>query len=212
MQPHEFREDLRRARDLLQDIIGEKVCSFRAPSFSVVRRSLWALEILVEEGFETDSSIFPTRHHRYGMRDAIPELHGIRTPAGVLIEFPLSVYRFAGWNVPIAGGGYFRLFPLWWTIGCLRHLNRALRPFVFYLHPWEIDPRQPRLPAGTAVSRLRHRINLAATEGKFRQLLGSFRFAPVRDVVNHVTTQAGDLFPQAVVRETEGELSLHPVV
>ncbi len=142
----------------------------RAASFSITRQSLWALEILVEEGFSVDSSVFPIRHDRYGIPDAQPGLHRIATPAGPIWEFPPSVARFAGMNVPVGGGGYFRLFPLWWTAYCLRRINRVeRRPVMFYVHPWELDPGQPRIRcpfAPVAVPPLREPCEKRAKTGR----------------------------------------------
>lgn len=176
LSPEEFREDLKRSRGVLQDIIGKPVTTFRAPSFSITKRSLWALEILVEEGFTTDSSIFPVRHGRYGIPDAPCQPYSLDLPAGRLWEFPVTVYRVGKLtNVPVAGGGYFRLFPLAMTIQLLRQVNaKQGRPFVFYLHPWELDPQQPRLNAGSRLQRFRHYVNLSTTEAKLVRLLEKF--------------------------------------
>jgi len=180
--PEEFRSDLRRSRDVLQNIIAKPVTAYRAPSFSITARSLWALDILAEEGFEVDSSVFPVRHHRYGIPGAgtEPYLHECRT--GSLWEFPMTVARVAGISLPVSGGGYFRLYPYRFTSRLLRHENQSNRPFVFYLHPWEIDPQQPRLMHSSRWTRLRHYVNLHSTEAKFRQLLGEFSFTRL-DVV-----------------------------
>jgi polysaccharide deacetylase family protein (PEP-CTERM system associated) len=184
MSPAEFRRDLTQSRDVIQDTIGVPVTVYRAPSFSITRKSLWALEILVEEGFRLDSSIFPIYHDRYGIADAPQMLHAVQTPSGPLWEFPPSVFSIARWNMPVSGGGYFRLYPLAWTSYCLAHINRAGgRPFVFYLHPWELDPRQPRLRAGSRLSRFRHYVNLSTTERKLNRLLKTFQFAPLGKVV-----------------------------
>ncbi len=184
MTPDEFREDLVRVRDLLQDATGAEVVSYRAPSFSITRDSLWALPILVEEGFRIDSSVFPIRHDRYGMPDAPAEIHRIDTAAGPIWEFPMSIRRFAWMNVPVSGGGYFRLYPLWWSLRGLRGVNARGRPFVFYVHPWEIDPGQPRIAGAARLSRLRHYLNLRSTERRLEGLLGAFAFAPLREVVD----------------------------
>ena len=182
--PGDFRDDLRRSRDVLEDAIGARVTSHRAPSFSITARSLWALEILVEEGFSVDSSIFPIRHDRYGIPHAPRRLHRLATPAGGLWEFPPSVARLARMNLPVSGGGYFRLCPLFWTNYCLGRINRHERqPFVFYVHPWEIDPGQPRVPARSKLSRFRHYVGLEKNEGKLDRLLAKFRFGRVSDVV-----------------------------
>jgi polysaccharide deacetylase family protein (PEP-CTERM system associated) len=128
----EFREDLVRSRDVLEQIIGQRVTAYRAPSFSITKDSLWALDILASEGFLSDSSIYPIYHDRYGIPDAQPGLHRIATRAGDLWEFPASVRRVAGMNVPVSGGGYFRLYPLWLTRRALKNINHVVkRPFVF---------------------------------------------------------------------------------
>ncbi|MCC7087146.1 MAG: DUF3473 domain-containing protein [Pirellulales bacterium] len=178
--PAEFREDLRRSRDVLEDILGVAVTLFRAPSFSITAQSLWALEVLVEEGFQADSSIFPVRRGRYGIVGAPQCLYRLQTKSGPICEFPPSVLRIAGKNVPVCGGGYFRLYPGLVTHTCLARFNRQhAMPFVFYLHPWEIDPQQPRLGVGTAINRLRHYVNLRRTEKKFNNLLERFQFGTV---------------------------------
>jgi len=169
---------------VLQNAIGEPVTAYRAPSFSITKRSLWALEILAEEGFCVDSSVFPIYHDRYGIPGADPRLHRIDTKCGPLWEFPAAVVRLSGMNVPVGGGGYFRLYPLRWSIFCLKRINRVGRePFVFFVHPWEIDPKQPRIPAASRKSRLRHYLNLNKNEKKLDALLESFRFGPLGDVV-----------------------------
>lgn len=182
--PEEFREDLRRAKQAVEDASGMRVVAYRAPSFSVTRQSLWALEILVEEGFEIDSSIFPTTHDRYGMPDAEPNLHQIATPAGKIWEFPLAIHRLGRWNLPISGGGYFRLFPFGISRRCLEKVNFAGRPFAFYIHPWEIDPQQPRIRRASHMSRFRHYVNLKTTERKLEKLLARFRFGTISNVVS----------------------------
>ncbi|MFO0817942.1 MAG: XrtA system polysaccharide deacetylase [Pirellulales bacterium] len=182
--PDEFREDLRRSRDVLEDITGQRVTCYRAPSFSITRDSLWSLEILIEEGFEVDSSVYPIYHDRYGIPNAQRWLHQLATPSGTLWEFPPSVVRRAGVNLPVSGGGYFRLYPLQWTDLCLRAINaRHGQPFMFYIHPWEIDPKQPRLKAGDRIARWRHYLNLNTTEGKLASLLSRFPFTTMKEVV-----------------------------
>jgi len=198
LTPSALRDDLRRARDQLQELIAQPVVSYRAPSFSITERSRWALEILVEEGFQFDSSIFPVRHDRYGMPGAPRQIHPIDTPAGRLWEFPLAVARVAGCSVPVGGGGYFRLYPYALTRRWLRAINgRSNRPFVFYIHPWEIDPDQPRLASAPRLARLRHYVNLSTTEGKLRRLLHDFEFAPLADVMRAIATDAPVCTPAA---------------
>ena len=182
--PQAFREDLRQSRNVIEDAIGQQVTAHRAPSFSITKRSFWALDILVQEGFRIDSSIFPTYHDRYGIPDAEAKLHQIKTASGTLWEFPLSVVQFGRLNFPVGGGGYFRLYPLAFTLACLARINRrSQQPFVFYVHPWEVDPGQPRLRAGSRISRFRHYVNLSRTEAKLNELLQKFRFGRLCDVV-----------------------------
>jgi len=189
--PEQFRSDLQQSRDVLADTIGEPVTAYRAPSFSITKRSLWALDILVEEGFLFDSSIFPVYHDRYGIPDAKPTIHRIATSAGPLWEFPPSVIRFARLNVPICGGGYFRLYPLKLTLRVLSSANRKSgRPFVFYIHPWELDPEQPRLRAGSRLSRARHYLNLASTEKKLGIVLDQYPFGRLCDVAGEEQSPA----------------------
>jgi polysaccharide deacetylase family protein (PEP-CTERM system associated) len=181
--PEEFRQDVRKSKQLLEDIIGVPVIGYRAPTYSITEKSLWALDILIEEGFKYDSSIFPTRHDRYGIPDAERFPHVLHRPAGEIIEFPPSTIQFGSTNIPISGGGYFRLLPyslfkLGWQI---LH-RRESKPAIFFLHPWEVDPEQPVVP-GTKLNIWRHRVNLKRTEGRLNQLLNDFSFAPVRQVL-----------------------------
>ncbi len=179
----EFRADVRRSRRLLEDLVGEAVTCYRAPSFSITNRSLWALDVLVEEGYRVDASIFPIYHDRYGIPDANPRIHEIATRAGMLREFPPTTHCVARCRVPVSGGGYFRLMPVRFTAYCLSKTNARGEPFIFYVHPWELDPGQPRLPIRSRVSRFRHYVNLAHTGRKLEDLLGRFRFGRVSDVV-----------------------------
>ncbi len=182
--PDEFRQDVQQARDVLQDALGQPVTTYRAPSFSITRRSLWAFDILAEEGFTIDSSVFPTRHDRYGIPDAEPGIHQVATPSGTLREFPPAVAWWGPLKLPVSGGGYFRLYPVGLSLRLLAKINRRYgRPFVFYVHPWEIDPEQPRIAVRKRLSRARHYLNLASTENKLESLLKRFRFAPVEEVV-----------------------------
>jgi polysaccharide deacetylase family protein (PEP-CTERM system associated) len=180
--PEEFREETIRSKSLLEDIIGAKVQGYRAASYSIVHKSLWALDTLVELGFAYDSSIFPVHHDRYGIPDAERVPHRISTPGKQsIVEWPLSTARVLGFKLPVSGGGYFRLLPYWLTSWGLNSINqREQRPFIFYLHPWEIDPGQPRVSAGW-LSRFRHYTNLEKCEGRLRRLLGEFRFGTARD-------------------------------
>ena len=184
--PDEFREDVRRAKLTIEDLAGQRVCGYRAPSYSITKRSLWALDVLVEEGYTYDASIFPIRHDRYGIPDAPRHTHALARNAGSLTETPPSTVRLGSMNLPVAGGGYFRILPYWWTSWGIRRINRHEgKPAIFYLHPWEIDPDQPRLAAG-AVSRFRHYRNLNKTESRLRRLLSEFRFAPIAALLGTV--------------------------
>ncbi|MGE3507409.1 MAG: XrtA system polysaccharide deacetylase [Vicinamibacterales bacterium] len=184
MTPVAFREDLRRAKAAIEGAAGVRVVGYRAPSYSIVERSRWALDILAEEGYRYDASIYPIRHDRYGIPDAPRHFHRIASSLGPIWEVPGSTVRFRGVNLPVAGGGYFRILPYAWTRWGIRHLNEVeSRPAVFYLHPWEIDPDQPRL-RGSAVSRARHYFNLHRTEDRLRRLLDEFRFAPVVEALD----------------------------
>lgn len=185
--PEEFRDDLRRSRDAIEGAIDHRVVAYRAPSFSITRQSRWALDILAEEGFQVDSSIFPTRHPLYGIPGAEPSIHRIDTSAGPLWEFPPAVIRFVRMNLPVSGGGYFRLYPVRWSVRWLASLNRKHgRPFVFYIHPWELDPGQPRIQAGSRWLRAKHYLNLASTEKRLEVLLERFRFGRLGEVVGAV--------------------------
>jgi len=182
--PDRFREETRRSKRVLEDITGRRVAGYRAASYSITPKSLWALDILIEEGFLYDSSIFPIYHDRYGMPSYHRYGHVLTVQGkGQLIEVPLSTVRLASVNIPIAGGGYLRLFPYAFTRWAIRHLNDIERqPAVVYLHPWEVDPQQPRLGA-RGVSRLRHYLNLDKTEWRLIRLLHDFRFGPLCDVI-----------------------------
>lgn len=181
--PEEFRDDLRRSIQILEDGGGRKVIAYRAPSFSITRRSLWALDVLAEEGIQIDSSIFPVRHDNYGVPDAPRVPYLIPRHAGELVEFPPTVVQRLGWNVPASGGGYFRLYPFWLTRRLLRSIAHEQRQsFMFYIHPWEVDPEQPRIAAPWR-SRFRHYQNLGTTLHKLHRLLQTFSFGTVSDVL-----------------------------
>ena len=186
--PDKFRHDVRTSKALLEDICGERVNGYRAPSYSITKKSLWALDILVEEGFTYDSSIFPVIHDTYGISDALRFPNSIRCGSGTIREFPLTTLpvRIAGreYRLPIAGGGYLRLFPARLIGQWINKINRREKqPAVLYFHPWEIDPGQPRIKA-CLKSRFRHYLNLHKTEGKVRDLLTEFRFGTMNEVLD----------------------------
>lgn len=182
--PDVFARETRDSKALLEDIVGAPVHGYRAASWSITRQSLWALDIVHELGFEYDSSIFPVHHDVYGIPGAPRRPGVIDTPSGGrLVEFPPSTTRILGLRVPVAGGGYFRLLPYWLTRHGLRKINRDERQaFIFYLHPWEVDPDQPRIEAGW-LSRFRHYTNLRRTQQRLRRLVGEFQFTTVRNVL-----------------------------
>jgi polysaccharide deacetylase family protein (PEP-CTERM system associated) len=181
----EFRGETRKSKALLEDLTGKQVQGYRAASFSIVKSSLWALDELIDAGFSYDSSVFPIQHDNYGMPDAALEPYEIVAPSGrKIVEFPMSIVNWGKLKLPVSGGGYFRIFPYWFTRKSLARINeREQRPFVFYLHPWEIDPGQPRI-AASLKSRLRHYTNLSRCEARLGRLLDEFAFAPMREVLS----------------------------
>jgi polysaccharide deacetylase family protein (PEP-CTERM system associated) len=179
-----FRDETIRSRRILQDASGQPVAGYRAASFSIGRRNLWALDILAEAGFLYDSSIFPVRHDRYGMPGASRRIHRLATPSGhTLIEVPPSCLAWRRWTLPICGGGYLRLYPAALTFWSIRHFNRReARPAIVYVHPWEFDPDQPRLRA-PMLTRFRHYTGLHTTETKLRNMMARYSFGPLREVI-----------------------------
>ncbi len=181
--PELFREETIRSKQLLEDITGNVVNGYRAASYSITKKSLWALDILAEAGFKYDSSIFPVRHDNYGIPGSATEAYVVETKKGhKIIEYPLSTYKFLGQILPVAGGGYFRLYPYWLSRYFYKNINKTSKPFVFYIHPWEIDPAQPRIKASW-FSEFRHYNNLVKCENRFTQLLGEFSFSTMEDIL-----------------------------
>jgi polysaccharide deacetylase family protein (PEP-CTERM system associated) len=181
LSPGEFREDTQRAKDVLEQASGASICGYRAPSFSITKESLWAFDILAELGFTYDSSVFPVSHDVYGMPDAPRSPFVVKTPAGAVVEYPMATFRLAGSrNLPVGGGGYLRIFPYWYTDLGVRRAWRDGVPVVSYIHPWEVDPDQPRL-TGPLKSRLRHYTNLSRTEERWRKLVRLGPFSSFRD-------------------------------
>lgn len=177
LNPQQFREDARRAKSLLEDLTGTRVIGYRAPNFTIVEQTRWALDVLKEEGFVYDSSVFPlTWHDRYGFRSCGT------TPFewdNGLIEVPIAVSRISGLSLPVGGGGYFRLMPYLYFRTLLARTNRQGNAFTFYLHPWEFDPSQPRVQGVRLQHRFRHYVNLARTAPRLRRLLDDFEFEPI---------------------------------
>jgi len=181
LTPEEFRADTLRAKTVIEQSAGVAVRGYRAPSYSIVTRSLWALDVLAELGFSYDSSIFPVHHDVYGIPDAPRAPFRLVTGSGPIVEYPITTFRLRGaGNFPVGGGGYLRLLPFWYTrLGVRRAWSQAL-PLIAYIHPWEIDPGQPRL-SGRLKSRVRHYTNLSATVGKLKQLFNMASFTTFRD-------------------------------
>lgn len=188
-----FRQDIRRSKGILEDQIGMTVLGYRAPSYSITRQTDWAFDELLEAGFQYDSSIFPIKHDFYGISDwprfsgyaVKKEKHWIASQSPqdgekAIREIPITTLRMGQRNLPIAGGGYFRLLPYNVTRWGLERINqREQQPFVFYLHPWEFDPQQPRMAGAGFKSKIRHYSNLNRTERRFRRLLTDFSFQPI---------------------------------
>ena len=177
-----FFEDITRAKKLLEDLGGQAVIGYRAPSFSIGEKNLWALDTLGEAGYQYSSSIYPIRHDHYGMPNA-PRFAFRPDTAKSFIELPATTIRFFDRNLPAAGGGYFRLLPYQISRWSIRRVNaKDQQPCIFYCHPWEIDPEQPR-PTGMALkTRFRHYVNLGRMEPRLRSLLKDFRWGRVDDV------------------------------
>jgi polysaccharide deacetylase family protein (PEP-CTERM system associated) len=181
-----FRNYVRRAKQLLEDLTGKPVWGYRATSFSIVRETLWALDILRESGFVYDASMFPVKHDIYGI-DGFPRFPFVLENG--LVEIPASTLRLVGKNIPIAGGGYFRLYPYLVTQTGIRRINRFGYPAVVYLHPWELDPGCPRVPQADGLTRFRQYVNLGRTKARLARLLTDFNFMPIIDYVRQ-----GDFF------------------
>ncbi|HZF27064.1 MAG TPA: XrtA system polysaccharide deacetylase [Steroidobacteraceae bacterium] len=175
MTPAQLRADLSRTKGLLEDVVGKPVLGYRAPSYSIGRHNLWALDVLAETGHIYSSSIYPVRHDLYGM----PEAPRFAYPAaaGGIVEIPPTTVELFGQNFPCSGGGYFRLLPYRWSRWALQRVNtRDRQPCIFYMHPWEIDALQPRVARAGLRSRFRHYVNLRLMEPRITRLLRDFQW------------------------------------
>ncbi|MBN1464821.1 DUF3473 domain-containing protein [candidate division KSB1 bacterium] len=187
MSPKEFEQDLSLSLKLLRDVATVPIHSYRAPSFSINYNSLWAFEILKDHGIDVDSSLFPVKHDLYGGIQSPKEFFYVSlNGSGNLVECPLATRRVADRSFPIAGGGYLRMFPLWFLEKSIKVINDAGRPAVIYFHPWEIDQFQPRVPA-KMMDRFLHYNNIDQTEEKLCALLAKFPFSKLQDVIDKTT-------------------------
>ena len=183
--PDDFREETRKGKQIVEDAAGGAVTGYRAASFSITRRNLWALDILAELGFEYDSSLFPVHHDNYGVPGMPRSIYRLRTPSGAtLIEMPPATVRWAGMVLPAGGGGYLRILPAAYTRWALRRVEkRDGMPAVVYLHPWEVDPQQPRIEGAPLKSRLRHYTGLHKMEPRLADLMRRHTFGTMREVL-----------------------------
>jgi len=186
--PAAFEHDVSTALERIRRVYSGDVLGYRAPSFSVREDTLWSLEILKKLGFRYDSSVFPFRRQRYGIAKA-PRAPYEAIPG--LFEFPMSTVSLFGRALPVAGGGYFRLYPSWLTRWAMRRINAEGRPAIVYVHPWELDPDQPRL-RGSWGNVFRHRVNLSRTASRLDALCREFDFAPIRDVLALEAAKRGE--------------------
>ena len=180
LSPEAFRADLSRAKALLEDLGGQPVLGYRAPSFSIGKSNLWAFDVLAETGHRYSSSVYPIQHDHYGMPDSPRFAYPVREG---LLEVPVTTLRMAGRNWPSSGGGYFRLLPYALSRWLIEQVNnRDNQSAVFYFHPWEIDTEQPRIPGIDAKTRFRHYVNIPRTEGRIAQLLQDFSWGRMDEI------------------------------
>jgi polysaccharide deacetylase family protein (PEP-CTERM system associated) len=194
MTPATFREDIRQSKDALEQVIGKEVVGYRAPTFSIMRETAWALDVLAEAGCAYDSSIYPVRHDRYGVPGAPRGPFMAKGQEREILELPPATLRLFGVNAPMGGGGYFRLFPLWMTRWALRQTQRCCQPAVamLYFHPWEFDMEQKRLPLGR-MSGFRTYVGIGRTRQRLDSLLGRQDFARAIDVATQLAPKLGSL-------------------
>lgn len=186
LTPRTFRDDLRRARGRIEDALGVAVRGYRAPTFSITRRTAWALDVLIDEGFCYDASIFPIHHDRYGVPGAPDGPFLAAGPSGrTIVEFPPLTVAAPGVRIPVGGGGYLRLLPGALVAGAFRRAAARGRPAMLYVHPWELDPEQPRLPAGPLAS-WRHRVGMRSVAAKLERILADVRFDTARRVIERL--------------------------
>lgn len=185
-EPEVFKAEITRAISFLEDLTGKKVLGHRAPFFSITKDSLWALDILGEQGIAYDSSIFPVLNYRYGIADSPRFPYKIKREKFEFVEFPISTLKLPGFTMPISGGAYFRIYPYQVTKQAIKAVNRSGQPVTFYLHPWELDPDHPRIDVPRRIA-LTHYFNLGSTERRLRKLLRDFKLAPMREVLGEIS-------------------------
>lgn len=207
MSREQFRQDTRRAKEHLENVVGVAVRGYRAPSFSITQASFWAFEVLAELGFTYDSSIFPVQHPNYGISTAPRFPFRVNTPFGEIVEFPMPTLEWVGKRSPFGGGAYLRLLPYWYTRWGIRYLNtKEEQRACVYVHPWEFDPGQPRI-SGSFTARLRHHVGLRSTETKLRRLLVDFEFCPLGEIAAEIAgsgpcvAEFEDLTRSGILRE-----------
>jgi polysaccharide deacetylase family protein (PEP-CTERM system associated) len=183
LTPMQFRTETTAATAMLEDMTGKKVAGFRAPYFSITRKSLWALEVLAECGYSYDSSIYPIRHWRYGIPNHPSSIHTISTPSGNIVEVPMVVRRIVGVNIPCSGGAYFRIYPYALTASNILVMDSLGKSVGFNIHPWEIDPGHPRIKRSFR-ERIPHYYSLKRTEIKLHRLLSDFSFTTIANVLS----------------------------
>jgi len=193
-----FMDETKKAKDLLEDIINHSIDGYRAASYSITKKSLWALDVLTDLGFTYDSSIVPVHHDLYGIPDAPRNIHTVAAPNGKqIIEFPPTTLALPGANLPVSGGGYFRLYPLWFSKVALKWVNKYDKmPFIFYLHPWEVDSDQPRIKCSW-FSKFRHYNNLSKCYARLDNLLDEFEFTTVQKILTDQKFIHSDALNQA---------------
>ncbi len=186
-QPEVFKKETIDSKKLLEDIIQSPIYGYRAATYSITNKSLWALDILCDAGYIYDSSIFPLQHDRYGIPGSPIDPYLIKSPQEQeIIEFPISILEKFSTRLPFSGGGYFRLFPYWLSKWGLKSINKVNRNFVFYIHPWEVDPEQPKMKNISKTTKFRHYVNLDKTENKLTKLLNDFEFKTMFEVLKMI--------------------------
>jgi polysaccharide deacetylase family protein (PEP-CTERM system associated) len=204
-----FRADLRRSKETLEQVTGKPVVGFRAPTFSVTRETAWAVDVLAEERFLYDSSVYPVWHDRYGVPDAPRTPFWLAGRSHSILELPPATLRVGGSQLAVGGGGYFRLFPLFLMQKGIGQLTRGSHaaPAVLYFHPWEFDPDQPRLPL-SAVGRFRTYVGLSRTQGRLLTLLDQHHFSRAVDVASDLLASPSHLPRYDLTARTQAEFSM----